>query len=258
MKYPEDFINKIICSDNLDILKLIPDNSVHLILTDPPYNISSDLKIFMRDHRDSPAERILSYDYGKWDHFENEDEFLAFTYTWMKECYRILTPEGNFVTFFDNWLTGDIKKIWEKLGGRARQKVYWIKTNPKPRLRKVDFQQGVEELFWGAKSSNKHIFNYNLGQHTNYIHSAVHYNDETTGHPNQKPERTVDWIIEYLSNPDNIILDPFCGSGTIPYIAKKLGRNFIAIDSSPEYCKIATNRIQPNIISIKVDYDMFL
>lgn len=250
MKLLSEFINKIIQGNSLDILKEIHDNSVQLVLTDPPYNISSDIKITMSNHMNGNSnERELTYDFGIWDHFDSEKSYMEFTEKWMKECYRILNPSGNFVTFSANWLTGDIKRMWEKQGGRARQKLYWKKSNPKPRLRKVDFQQSIEEMFWGAKSDNGHIFNYQLGQQMNCIESAVFYNNERTGHPTQKPEIVVGWIIDYLSNTNDIILDPFCGSGTIPFVAQKHNRKFIGVEQKKEYVEISRNRVTKNIVT---------
>ncbi len=238
-------INKIILGDCLEVLKTIPSNSIDLVLTDPPYNISSDLKITMSNHPDTSnkQERTLTYNFGDWDVFDSEKSHMDFTKQWMRECYRVLTPQGNFVTFFANWLTGDVKRIWESFGGRARQKIYWYKSNAKPRLRCVDFQNSIEELFWGAKSENGHIFNYLLGQHHNVTTSAVFYNTEATGHPTQKPEKVVEWMIDYLSNKNSTVLDPFSGSGTIPFCAYKHGRSYIGIEKDNKYVEISNNRI---------------
>lgn len=238
-------INQIILGNCLEVLKTIPSYSVDLVLTDPPYNISSDLKITMSNHPNTSnkQERTITYDFGDWDKFDTEELHMDFTKQWMEECYRVLTPQGNFVTFFANWLTGDIKRIWEGFGGRARMKLFFLKSNPKPRLRKVDFMQGVEEMFWGTKAEQGHIFNYELGQQLNYVMSAVFYNNETTGHPTQKPEKVVEWIIDYLSNKNSTVLDPFCGSGTIPFCAYKHGRNYIGIEQDQKYVEISNNRI---------------
>lgn len=246
--------HKIICGKAEEELPNIEDESIDLVLTDPPYNISSDLKIVMKNHPKHPNEkdRLLTYDFGDWDKFESEAEYLAFTEEWVSECYRILKPTGNFVTFFNNWLIGDLKRIWGKLGGRARQKLYFYKKNPKPRLRKVDFQQAIEEMFWGAKSEQGHTFNFSLGQHHNVIESAVFYNSERTGHPTQKPLRTVGWIILYLSNEGDVVFDPFMGSGTTLVECERLRRSGIGVDSDVKWCDIALKRLQDEIYQVKI------
>ena len=238
--------HKIYIGDCTKTMKMLPAASIDFVLTDPPYNVSSDLKIVMKNHPNHPNEndRELCYDFGEWDKFESDDDYLKFTEKWISECYHILKPSGNLVTFFNNWLIGDLKRMWENLGGRARQKIYWHKTNPKPRLRKVDFQQSVEELFWGAKSKHKHTFNYGLGQHHNLVESAVFYNSERCGHPNQKPERILVPLIKYLSNEGDTIFDPFWGVGTTTVVAQKLGRNSIGIEINPEYVETAKKRLR--------------
>lgn len=245
-----EFTNKIICGNCIDVMKNIPNESISLVVTDPPYNISSKVKVLMKSHPrcHRSKDRYLTYDFGEWDWFESEKSFLDFTESWMKECYRVLKPSGNFVSFFGGWLITDIKRIWEKQGGKARQKLYFIKTNPKPRLRKVDFMHGVEEVFWGAKSEAGHVFNYEYGQHLNYILSSTFYFSEITGHPNQKPERTVDWIIKYLSEENGIVLDPFCGSGTVLKVSKETGRNYIGIDLNQKYCRDSELRIEKVVV----------
>jgi DNA modification methylase len=84
------------------LTKELKDNSIDMVFTDPPYNISSNTKIVMKNHpkQKRNKDRLLTYDFGSWDHFESKEEFLDFTEQWMKECFRVLKPTGNFVSFF--------------------------------------------------------------------------------------------------------------------------------------------------------------
>ena len=237
--------DQIICTDCIEGMKEIENNTVDLILTDPPYNISSNIKVVMKNHpkQKRKKDRILTSDFGEWDHFDNEKDYIDFTKRWVAECYRILKDTGNFVSFYENLSLYILKKIWVSEGGAPRQPLYWIKKNPKPRLRKVDFQLSVESLFWGCKRDGGHVFNWNLGEQPNIVVSAVFLNNEITGHPTQKPTTVIEPWVKYLSNEGGIVLDPFCGSGTVCLVARKLNRHFIGFEINPEYCKIARRRL---------------
>jgi DNA modification methylase len=239
-------VNRIIQGNSLFVLEKLPDNSVDLVFTDPPYNISKELNIVMKNHPDNneKKDRIISSDFGEWDHFDDEKQYIKFTEKWVSQCYRVLKDSGNFVSFFENFNLLLLKKIWEELGGRTRQPLYWIKKNPKPRLRKVDFMNAVESLFWGCKSESGHVFNYELGQKKNIVISAVFLNNERTGHPTQKPTPVVEPWVKYLSREGDVVLDPFAGSGTTCLLARKNNRKYIGIEIDPKYIDIAEKRIE--------------
>ena len=251
IKYPGDFINKIICGNCLDILKQIPDGSIDLVLTDPPYGISQkNLKIDRTSiqnrslKRSGKRSKELNYDFGEWDHFENRDELLSWTEQWVKECFRVLKESGNFVSFFAKDSISHFEDILSKYG-HVRQTIVWHKTNPVPQIFKVGFMSSVEFLSWATKQKGaKHTFNYQLGQHHNFIETPICMGKERTPHPTQKPIKAVQWLVEYLSNEGDIVLDPFSGAGTFAVIAKSLGRNFIGIEVNPEYCQWAEERLK--------------
>jgi len=246
-----DYINKILCGDCLEIMKGIPDKSIDMIFTDPPYMISQKgLKINRTDiqnrslRRSGKNSKVLNYDFGEWDHFNSREEFLGWTEEWVKECFRILKDSGNFVSFFSKSEISYFEDILNKYG-HVRQTIVWHKTNPVPQIFKVGFMSSVEFMSWATKlKGSKHTFNHQLGQHHNYIETPICMGKERKNHPTQKPLKTVIWLIEYLSNKDDIILDPFCGVGTISVACKELGRRYIGIEISPEYCEIARRRIR--------------
>jgi len=240
-------LGRLYLGDALEFLRGLPDESVDLVLTDPPYNISSDAKVVMKNHpkQKRSQDRYLTYDFGEWDHFKTEGEYFRFTRKWVREVYRILKPEGNFVSFYDSLNLYVLKKIWERLGGRPRQPLYWLKKNPKPRLRKVDFRVAVESMFWGAKSEKGHIFNWQLGQQDNYVVCAVFLNKERTGHPTQKPTPVLEPWIRYLSRLGGLVVDPFIGSGTTAVAAERLGRRWLGCDNNREYLDMAVKRLRP-------------
>jgi site-specific DNA-methyltransferase (adenine-specific) len=248
MKYPDDFINKIIYGDCLEIMPYIPDNSIDLVLTDPPYMISQKglridrTKIENRSlRRKGKKSKELNYDFGKWDYFESREEFLLWTEKWVKECFRVLKDTGNFVSFFSKSEISHFEDILNKYG-HVRQTIVWHKTNPVPQIFKVGFMSSVEFMSWATKQKGaKHTFNYQLGQHHNFIETPICMGNERKAHPTQKPSKAINWLIEYLSNPGDIVLDPFVGTGTTSITCKKLGRKYTGIEISKEYCEIAWN-----------------
>jgi len=255
MVYPDDFINKIIQGDCLEIMKEIPDNSIDLVLTDPPYMISSSLKIRRQRNPMKFAKKWkfkgkdINYEFGDWDIFETMTDYLNFTEQWFKECIRVLRKGGHIVSFFDKHKLSYLVHWAEELNVKTRQCLFWIKSNPVPQARKVAFMSAVELSYWGTKETTERkfaTFNYQLGQHPDYIIAPICSGKERHQfgfHPTQKPEKVIEWIMSYLSNKGDIILDPFVGSGTTAVVAKKLGRNYIGIELKPEYVKIAEARL---------------
>jgi site-specific DNA-methyltransferase (adenine-specific) len=245
VNYPDDFINKIICGDCLEVMKDIPDKSVDMVLTDPPYNISK-----LNDNRDrsklnSPIMRrkkALNYDFGKWDNLDRE-KFLEFTEKWLYECSRILKSDGTIISFFnkeDISFLGWTSKEWDI---RTRTIFTWYKTNPVPSFRKVNYLSACEFIWIGSKGKFK-TFNFKQQKemHNFYKTSNSSCYGETN-HPTEKPLSLLRHLIEIHSNENDTILDPFLGSGTTAVACKSLGRRYIGIEISPEYCDIARKRI---------------
>lgn len=247
------FLDDILLVDALEALKKMPDESVDMVFTDPPFNVSSETKIV--DVR-SKNKRIIDYDFGEWDKF-SEEEYRIFTYAWVTEASRVLKYGGHFVTYFAKEYIGLLMDFWKEKGWQIKDVLVWVKTNPVPQLRKVKFQQATEFIFWGTKGSKKELkkmgikptFNYRLGQHPNYFFKPIlsgkeriKYNGKVA-HPTQKREDISEVIIRYLSNEGDVILDPFCGVGTHCAVAKRLGRHFIGFENSERFYKLALKRV---------------
>ena len=240
----------------MKILKEIPDNSIDIVLTDPPYMISSSLKI--RRQR-NPMKfnkkqykfkgKDIDYKFGDWDIFNTMTDYLQFTEVWFKESIRVLKKGGHIVSFFDKHKLSYLVHWADELNVKTRQCLFWIKSNPVPQARKVAFMSAVELCYWGTKETITRkfaTFNYQLGQHPDYIITPIcsgHERHQFGFHPTQKPEKVIAWIMSYLSNPNDIVLDPFLGSGTTAVVAKKLGRNYIGIELNAEYIDIANKRL---------------
>lgn len=249
MNYPQDFINKVICGDCLEILSQIPDESVDMIFIDPPYNISNETVI----HR---SRNPMKYKYvgkdikmifGEWDIFDTAEDFFKFTEQWFNESIRILKPNGHIISFFDKVRISYLYELGEKLGISRRQPLFWIKSNPVPCARKINFMNSVEMMYWGTKFTEKKtdaIFNYKLGQHRDYIECPIPQKQGAEKrHPTQKPLDLARWLISYLTNKEQIVIDFFVGYGTVPVVCKELNRKYIVIDISSECCEITRKRL---------------
>jgi DNA modification methylase len=238
--------------DSLKILPTLPNESIDLVLTDPPFMISREMKITRSrnplKHYKFKGKDIELY-FGKWDVFENEEKYWEFTYNWLNEVWRVLRKGGHLLVFFDKFKITPLVKWIKDHNGIARQPLFWIKENPVPMARKVSFMNAVSLIFWATKYSTSRkyaTFNYELGQHPDYEFAPIcsgHERYDYGFHPTQKPEKIVKWLISYLSKEGDIILDPFLGSGTTMKVARDLNRNCIGIEINPEYIEITKKRL---------------
>ena len=259
MKYPENFINKIICGDCLEVMKDIPDKSIDLVVTDPPYNVKKDI----------------------WDNIGDLSKFINWGKMWITECHRVLKQNGSFYMFGSVWYLPFLFVEAVKTGFRPRNQICWYYENAMTRFRN-NFNMAFDPIAYFVKS-NKFVFNYDeirepyrvaeerrkIGVLKNgkrwypnpngrLMKNVIKINalvsqymgkeriliDGETAHPTQKPEELIKVFIKASSNEENLILDPFGGSGTTAVACKKTNRNYILIEISPEYCKIAEERLK--------------
>ena len=254
----EKFINKIICEDCIKVMRRMPDNSVDLIFTDPPYRISSSVKI-RRQRNPMKFGKVykyqgkdISFEFGDWDIFKSLEAYLKFSKEWFTEAIRILRKAGSIVSFWDKHKLTYMVNWANELNVKNRQCLWFLKTNPVPQARKVGFMSAVECMYWGTKESTSrkdgYVFHYELGQHPDYFkHCIVGHTSKEDGercHPCQKPIKLGEWVISYLSNKGDIVLDPFTGSGTFCVSAVNLGRRFIGVEKDKDYYLTATERVK--------------
>lgn len=214
MRYPEEFINKIICGDWLKTIKVIPDNSVGEIVTDPPYGLSK----------------------ANWD---KEIDFLKL----IKELYlhfiRVLKERR--MAFI--WMPK--KKLYE-LHKLSFDFNIFIETKNFAQGRPGDFLVDAWVPILMFRKGNKRIDTQG-GRNWYMVNTANTSqgwnNPRNIPHPTVKDLSIVKYLIEIGSNKDDLILDPFCGSGTTPVGAKELRRRYTGIDSELEYCQLAERRL---------------
>lgn len=229
--------------DCIEVMKKLERNKVDLIFADPPYFLSNDGQSIR-------SGKVVSVNKGDWDKKENYDNVDSFTYNWLKECYRILKYDGTI------WVSGthhnifDIEKNMKRIGFKIINIVIWHKSDPPPLIYKNKFRFSYEFIIW-AKKGGKHYFNYDEMYSVNnqemedvWLMDAVQMSEKKHGyHPTQKPEALLDRIIKATSKEGDIVLDPFLGSGTTCYVAKKLNRKYIGIEKEKKYFNIAKDRL---------------
>jgi len=264
MKF-EDMINKVVLGDCLKILPLIPDNSIDLVVTDPPFNISQD-KIIDRTNIENKAMRrkgkvkVLKYNFGDWDWFNSPEEYLLWTKKWAKEVVRVLKPNGTLYSFFAKSEISLFEYILKESGMHVRCTCVWHKTNPVPLLFKVGYMSASEFFVYATKNKGAgHTFNYKLGQQHNVFTFPICMGNERikdkngqTAHATQKPLQLIELLIKYSSNKNDIILDPFLGSGTTAVASVKLGRKCIGIEINEVYVRLSRERILPYLEQTKL------
>tara|TARA_B100001057_G_scaffold492007_1_gene583480 strand:- start:2144 stop:3214 length:1071 start_codon:yes stop_codon:yes gene_type:complete len=246
-----EFKNKIINGDCLIELKKIPDETFDLVFADPPYNLQLKNKLIRPD-----SSKVSAVN-DKWDQFENFKKYDEFTFSWLKECKRILKKNGAL------WVIGSYHNIFrvgttiQNLGFWILNDVIWNKNNPMPNFRGTRFTNAHETLIWASKNEkSKYTFNYqslkcfndDLQMRSNWNFPICNGSERLKKngkkiHSTQKPEELLHRILLASSNKKDMILDPFLGSGTTATVAKKLGRNFFGIEKERNYFKIAEQRI---------------
>lgn len=219
--------------DCQEVLRELSDKSVNLVLTDPPYNISSDFTAEFSERKD------ISHDFGDWDYGEIQPQ------DWVPEVSRVLKDNGVLISFYDNRKIHHLIQAVEDNGLEIRQKAYWHKNNPVPQIYGVKWQEAVEELVIATVNTGKgHHFQNQRGQRHNVIKEPICSKEERRGHPTQKPESIIRPLIKWWSNKGDTVLDPFAGTGTTCTVAQQLGRHYIGIEKQQKHIDTAINRLK--------------
>jgi modification methylase len=231
----------------------LPAASVDLVFADPPYHLqlASDLK--------RPDDSRVDAVDDDWDKFASFSAYDEFTRLWLIACHRVMKPAATI------WVIGSYHNIFrvgaimQDLGFWILNDVIWRKSNPMPNFRGRRFTNAHETLIWASRDADKrgYTFNYEALKAGNEDIQAR--SDWTlplcTGeerlknrngkklHPTQKPEALLARVILSSSRPDDLVLDPFCGTGTTGAVAKRLGRRFVGCEQDEKYAEAASRRI---------------
>lgn len=237
------------CVENMNNLK---ENSVDLIVTDPPYNLGN----FMRN-RATNLKKMRENFFGDagWDDLEFED-WIEHMDSFFEQAQRILKKGGSIIMFMSLIKVETIIKLAEKNKFYYKTTGVWHKTNPMPRNMNLHFINSIEGWIYFTNVTRTGTFNNNGIAIHDYIESSVTPKNEKIygGHPTQKPEKIIQHFVELLSNPGDVVMDPFMGSGTTGVVAKKLGRDFIGIELQEDYFDISLKRISD--VSTKKKYEL--
>jgi len=234
----DSFTDRLIAGDALIVLPQIPSASVHLVCTDPPYNLGKD--------------------YGAMVDLKAWDEYEQFTRAWLVECVRILRDDGSLYVFMGVRFIARLFGILEEMGLLFNGWVTWHYTQGTGRT--IGFSPRHEDILYFTKSADytfnldavripqKYYRERNNMRGANpgdvWTFSHVHYsNPEREEHPTQKPEALIERIVRASSNENDVVLDPFVGSGTTARVAQALNRRYIGIDITPEYITMAERRL---------------
>ncbi|MHA1647110.1 MAG: DNA-methyltransferase [Promethearchaeota archaeon] len=241
--------NQILQGDCFEILADIPDQTFDLVITDPPFYILNKPNIKFK-HRTDIVQNT------KFDQFGSYQEFLTFTERWVGLVERKMKLNSSIYIFFGAQNISDLLRICEKLGMTYKGIIIWHKTNPAPKIRKNGYLSSTELILFMTKG--KPDFNF-LGQKAmhNFIETPICMRPERlkekkpnkkgkfpTLHPTQKPLALIEKLIQVSSNPEQIILDPFVGTGTTNVACAKLDRYCIGIERDVKYVKYALERLE--------------
>lgn len=240
--------------DAFNALNKIEEKSVDLIFADPPYFLSSG---GISCH----SGKQVKVDKGEWDKSLSIDEKLNFNREWIKICRNVLKDDGTIL------ISGTLHNIYtvgvalEMEGFSIINNITWVKPNPAPNLACRCLTNSTETILWArkqltSKRKGKHCFNYNLMKELNggkqmkdvWTYKGPSKNEKKYGkHPTQKPIDLMLNLILMSTKENDLVLDPFCGSGTIGVASVRLNRRFIGIDNFEEYIELSKKRILDEI-----------
>ena len=250
----EDVLDKTILGDTFDVLRNLPKESVDLLIVDPPYNLNKNY-------------------HGRSFHQMDTEAYRAFTDTWLREAVPLLKKDASVYVCCD-WQTGMIlgPLLEERL--HVRNRITWQRE--KGRSADSNWKNAMEDI-WYATVSEDYVFHgeavkqrrrvitpyrengmpkdweetgdgkfRNTGASNFWDDISIPYwsMKENTAHPTQKPEKLLAKLILASSDPGDVVLDPFLGSGSSSVTAKKLGRHYIGIEQNEQYCIWAEKRLE--------------
>ena len=244
---PNEFENKIICGDSLDVLKKLPDNCIDIIFTSPPYNFGLDYE----NHNDT----------SPWN------TYFDMLFSIFNECIRVLKYGGRFVVnvqplysdyipahhiisnfFMENKMIWKGEILWEKNNYNCKMCSYGSWKSPSSPYLKYTWEF-VEVYCKGniKKQGKSEDADISVDEFKSWVVSkwsiAPERNMKKYGHPAMFPEQLAERVLKLFSFKNDIVLDPFNGVGTTTVVAKKTGRRYLGIDISQQYCETAIERI---------------
>ncbi len=260
-------LNKLYHNDCLKILKdksTIEQNSIQLIFADPPYNLSRNGLISKNSKTGGDYFMVNE----EWDKMSSK-EYRRFTDDWIKLCKNVLKPNGSIFIACSYHNIGECIITLKENDFEVKNIITWQKTNAMPNLTRRVLTHSTEFIIWAVKGKGW-VFNYEVLKELNpqkqkdgskkqmrdvwqiplcQGKERLKRDNGKALHPTQKPEELLKRVVLGFSNEGDIVLDPFAGSGTTPYIAKKYNRNYIAIEKDKKYFEAMTKRLDYKIVN---------
>ncbi|MGC8667359.1 MAG: site-specific DNA-methyltransferase [Chthonomonadales bacterium] len=252
-------LDQVLVGDAVQTMNQLPARCVDLVFADPPYNLQLEDDLYRPDQ--SKVDTTLE----EWDRFGRGDDphvsfayYDAFTLDWLTAARRVMKDTATI------WVIGTyhniyrIGRIMMDLGFWLLNDIVWIKSNPLPQMRGVRFCNAHETLLWAKKSrqQKRYTFNYkglkagneDVQMRSDWVLPLCSGSERVRlagrkAHPTQKPEALLHRILAASTRQGDVVLDPFCGTGTTAVVAKRLGRHFITVDRDEQYVELARNRL---------------
>lgn len=220
-------LNRIYQMDCLEGMKLIPDESVNLVLTDPPYNVSQKSNFHTMGRK--------GVDFGEWDKEFNQTD-------WLNVACQKLKKGGSIIVFNDYKNIGIMKEVLENNKLMIKEMIIWKKTNPMPRNRDRLYVTSLEIAIWAVKGKGW-TFNRQRETYENAIFEQPIVNHTKRIHPTQKPFEIIEQLLKIHSNENDVVLDCFIGSGTTAVACKMNNRKWLGFELEREYFELANKRL---------------
>jgi modification methylase len=245
--------NEILVGDCVEKLAWLPAESVDLVFADPPYNLQLEQSL------SRPDQSLVDAVDDDWDKFSSFAEYDSFTRAWLSAARRVMKENATIFVIGSYHNIFRVGAILQDLGFWILNDIIWRKANPMPNFRGRRFTNAHETMIWAAKSAGakSYTFNYEAlkaGNEDCQVRSdwflpictgaeRLKNKSGSKTHPTQKPEALLARVLLAASNPGDLVLDPFFGSGTTGAVAKKLGRDFIGTERDFSYATAARARI---------------
>ena len=241
LKYYDKGDIQLYLGDCIEILEKAAPESVDMIFADPPYMLSNG-------GISCQAGKVVCVNKGKWDKSKGLDEDFAFHQKWINACRRVLKPNGTI------WVSGTYHSIYacgfalQKTGFKILNDICWFKPNASPNMSCRYFTASHETLIWARKDpKGKHVFNYETMKNGDWLDDEIKkpnkqmrsvwqidtpksYEKTFGKHPTQKPEGLYERMVLASSNENDIVLDPFLGSGTSVIASEQCNRKCIGFE----------------------------
>jgi DNA modification methylase len=244
-------LDTVVQGDCVELLRQLPSASVDLVFADPPYNLQLGGELYRPNQT-----KVAAVD-DDWDKFADFAAYDAFCRAWLAECRRVLKPTGSL------WVIGSYHNIFrvgtllQDLGFWLLNDIVWIKTNPMPNFKGTRFNNAHETLIWAApQRQSRYTFHYHalkvmnddLQMRSDWVlpicqgPERLKLNGQKA-HATQKPAELLYRVILATSDPGQVVLDPFFGTGTTGAVAKQLGRRFLGFEQDAGYVQVARQRL---------------